>query len=343
MQSNCPVLRGEISFDDVHFAYSEESPILQGFDLHVAAGERVAIVGPSGSGKSTATMLVSRFYDPDRGAVLVDGYDVRGVTLQSLRRQVGVVFEEAFLFSDTVRANIAYGRPGATDEEIEAAARVSQAHEFILDLPRGYDTIVGERGLTLSGGQRQRIALARAIVSDPRILILDDATSAIDSKIEEAIHEGLRGVMADRTTLLVAHRQSTLHLADRIVVMDGGRVVDHGTHEELWLRSSVYRTLLSGLEEDLAAAAGDRIEALAALAARSEGDGTTASAWQAAPGANGAGSGAGEPIVRTVGPPSLGPGPRRRRWWRRRRGRLASQSGPDARTARAGRRAAPRA
>ena len=286
----------------------------------MAAGERVAIVGPSGSGKSTVTMLVSRFYDPDRGAVLVDGHDVRGVTLQSLRRQVGVVFEEAFLFSDTVRANIAYGRPGATDEEIEAAARVSQAHEFILELPRGYDTIVGERGLTLSGGQRQRIALARAIVSDPRILILDDATSAIDSKIEEAIHEGLRGVMADRTTLLVAHRQSTLHLADRIVVLDDGRVVDHGTHEELWARSPVYRTLLSGLEEDLAMAAGDRIEALAALAARSEGDGTTASAWQAdhprpaaarpAP----ADAARANPSCRRSEPPSLGPGPGRWRW-----------------------------
>jgi ATP-binding cassette subfamily B protein len=284
-----PLLKGEITFDNVHFAYSDEAPVLQGFDLHVAPGERVAIVGPSGSGKSTATMLVSRFYDPDRGAVLVDGYDVRGVTLSSLRRQVGVVFEEAFLFSDTVRANIAYGRPSATDEEIETAARVAQAHDFILELPRGYDTMVGERGLTLSGGQRQRIALARAIVSDPRILILDDATSAIDSKIEEAIHEGLRGVMADRTTLLVAHRQSTLHLADRIVVMVGGRVVEQGTHDELLARSAVYRTLLSGIEEDLAKAAGDRIEALAALAARSEGDGTTASAWQAgAPGTNGA-------------------------------------------------------
>ena len=308
-----PLLKGEITFDDVHFAYSEEAPILRGFDLHVAAGERVAIVGPSGSGKSTVITLVSRFYDPDRGAVLVDGHDVRGVTLQSLRRQIGVVFEEAFLFSDTVRANIAYGRPGATDAEIEAAAQVAQAHEFILDLPRGYDTIVGERGLTLSGGQRQRIALARAIVSDPRILILDDATSAIDSKIEEAIHEGLRGVMADRTTLLVAHRQSTLHLADRIVVLDDGRVVDHGTHEELMARSPVYRTLLSGLEEDLAVAAGDRIEALAALAARSEGDGTTASAWQApttparAPSAP-IGTSPRQPVMQTFGAPSLGPG-----------------------------------
>jgi ATP-binding cassette subfamily B protein len=303
-----PLLRGEITFDDVHFAYSTEAPILQGFDLHVAAGERVAIVGPSGSGKSTATMLVSRFYDPDRGAVLVDGHDVRGVTLHSLRRQVGVVFEEAFLFSDTVRANIAYGRPSATDEEIEAAARVSQADDFILELPRGYDTVVGERGLTLSGGQRQRIALARAIVSDPRILILDDATSAIDSKIEEAIHDGLRGVMAGRTTILVAHRESTLHLADRIVVVDDGRVVEQGTHNELLARSAVYRTLLSGIEEDLAKAAGDRIEALAALAVRTQGDGTTASAWQADTPGTGVNGTNGQPVMAAIAAPSLGPG-----------------------------------
>jgi ATP-binding cassette, subfamily B, bacterial len=299
-----PLLRGEITFDDVHFAYSAEAPVLQGFDLHVAAGERVAIVGPSGSGKSTVTMLVSRFYDPDQGSVLVDGHDVRDVTLQSLRRQIGVVFEESFLFSDTVRANIAYGRPDATDEEIEAAAWVAQAHGFIGELPRGYDTMVGERGLTLSGGQRQRIALARAIVADPRILILDDATSAIDSKIEESIHEGLRGVMADRTTILVAHRQSTLHLADRIVVLVAGRVAEQGTHSELLARSAVYRTLLSGIEEDLAKAAGDRIEALAALAARSEGDGTTPSAWRA----DVTGASSSQAIMRTIGPPSIGPG-----------------------------------
>jgi ATP-binding cassette subfamily B protein len=291
-----PLLRGEISFSDVHFGYAADAPVLQGFDLDIAAGERVAIVGPSGSGKSTATMLVSRFYDPDSGVVLVDGHDVRGVTLHSLRRQIGVVFEESFLFSDTVRANIAYGRPDASDEEIEAAARVAQAHEFIVALPRGYETVVGERGLTLSGGQRQRIALARAIVSDPRILILDDATSAIDSKVEEAIHEGLRGVMADRTTLLVAHRQSTLHLADRIVVMVEGRVVEQGTHDELLGRSAVYRTMLSGIEEDLAKAAGDGIEALAAL------DGTTASAWRTDV------SGPDVSTFRTVGPPSIGPG-----------------------------------
>jgi ATP-binding cassette subfamily B protein len=202
-------LRGQVDFTDVHFAYGNGHPVLQGFDLHVAPGERVAIVGPSGSGKSTAAMLVSRFYDPDQGSVMVDGLDVRDVSLRSLRRQVGVVFEESFLFSDTVRANIAYGRPGATDAEIEAAARATEAHQFIERLPRGYDTVVGERGLTLSGGQRQRICLARALLYDPRILILDDATSAVDARVEESIHDALRHIMADRTTFLIAHRPST--------------------------------------------------------------------------------------------------------------------------------------
>ena len=201
---------------------------------------------------------MSRFYDPDRGSVSVDGHNLREVSLHSLRRQVGVVFEESFLFSDTVRSNIAYGRPDAGDEEIEAAARVAQAHEFVMALPRGYDTVVGERGLTLSGGQRQRIALARALLYEPRILILDDATSAIDARIEEAIHDALRRVMADRTTLLIAHRASTLHLADRIVVVVDGRVVEQGTHDELLARSSVYRILLSGVEEDPSRPAGGR-------------------------------------------------------------------------------------
>ncbi len=273
-------LAGEIDFDDVHFGYDERRDVLCGFDLHVKAGERVAIVGPSGSGKTTATLLVSRFYEPDRGAVLIDGHDVRGVTLHSLRSQVGVVFEEAFLFSDSVRANIAYGRPGAGDAEIEAAARVAQAHDFITALPRGYDSVVGERGLTLSGGQRQRIALARAVLQDPRILILDDATSAVDARTEEAINEGLRTVLAGRTTLLVAHRRSTLHLADRIVVLDEGRIIDEGTHEELVERSAVYRGLLTGLDEDVAEAVAGRVEALSARAGT-----TTRAAWRASPGA----------------------------------------------------------
>ncbi|HEY4020983.1 MAG TPA: ABC transporter ATP-binding protein [Pseudonocardiaceae bacterium] len=288
-------IRGEITFDNVRFGYDAGQPVLDGFDLHIASGERVAIVGPSGSGKSTAAMLVSRFNDPDSGAVLVDGHDLRTVTLKSLRRQVGVAFEDSFLFSESVRDNIAYGRPDATDAEIEAAAHTAAAHEFISELPDGYDTMVGERGLTLSGGQRQRIALARAVLADPRILILDDATSAIDAKIEEAVHAALRGVLADRTTLLVAHRRSTLHLADRIVVLDQGRVVEQGTHAELVERSAMYRRLLSGLEDDVAAKVGDRIEALATLT-------KTDSAWSGAetPLANGA--------ARTIGAPSIGPG-----------------------------------
>jgi ATP-binding cassette, subfamily B, bacterial len=273
-------LAGDIDFDDVSFGYDERREVLAGFDLHVKAGERVAIVGPSGSGKTTATLLVSRFYEPDRGAVLVDGHDVRGVTLHSLRSQVGVVFEEAFLFSDSVRANIAYGRPDASDAEIEAAARVAQADGFINALPRGYDSVVGERGLTLSGGQRQRIALARAVLQDPRILILDDATSAVDARTEEAINEGLRTVLAGRTTLLVAHRRSTLHLADRVVVLDEGRIIDQGTHEDLVERSAVYRGLLTGLDEDVAEAVEGSVDALSGRAA-----GTTASAWASVPGA----------------------------------------------------------
>jgi len=241
---------GKVDFCDVTFGYRDGPPVLSGLDLHLAAGERVALVGPSGSGKSTVAMLVSRFYDPDRGAVLIDGHDVKAVTRRSLRGQVGMVFEDSFLFSQSVRDNIAYGRPDATDAEIEAAARAAGAHDFITGLPRGYGTVVGERGLTLSGGQRQRVALARALLADPRILVLDDATSAVDARTEEAIHDALREVTAGRTTLLVAHRRSTLHLADRVVVLDGGRVVDEGTHAALLERSVLYRTLLTGLDGD---------------------------------------------------------------------------------------------
>jgi ATP-binding cassette subfamily B protein len=301
---NLSTLRGQVDFTDVHFAYGNGHPVLQGFDLHIAPGERVAIVGPSGSGKSTAAMLVSRFYDPDQGSVMVDGLDVRDVSLRSLRRQVGVVFEESFLFSDTVRANIAYGRPGATDAEIEAAARATEAHQFIERLPRGYDTVVGERGLTLSGGQRQRICLARAILYDPRILILDDATSAVDARVEESIHDALRHIMADRTTLLIAHRRSTLHLADRIVIMEHGQVTEHGTHDELIARSATYRTLLSGLEEEDAEEVGDSIEALAAISSVTKPEGTTESAWQGTAPDN-AGNGHAD---RSIGAPSIGAG-----------------------------------
>jgi len=240
------VERGEVRFDDVHFGYTHDEPVLDGFTLRIAPGERVALVGTSGSGKSTVALLLPRFYDVASGGVTVDGVDVRDVTLDSLRRQVGVVFEEPFLFSDSIRANIAYGRPDATDAEVVAAARAAEADTFIRALPDGYDAVVGERGLTLSGGQRQRVALARALITDPRILILDDATSSIDARTEEEIHATLQTTMQGRTTILVAHRRSTLRLADRIVLVDGGRVADSGTHDELLARSLTYRALLTG-------------------------------------------------------------------------------------------------
>ncbi|MFI1754366.1 ABC transporter ATP-binding protein [Streptomyces sp. NPDC020571] len=242
-----------VEFDDVAFGYDtgdgEPRPVLDGLSFEIRAGETLAVVGSSGSGKSTVSLLLPRFYDVTRGAVLVGGHDVRELTLDSLRAAVGLVPEDSFLFSDTVRANIAYGRPDATDEEIEAAARAAQAHGFITELPDGYDTTVGEHGLTLSGGQRQRVALARAILTDPRLLVLDDATSAVDARVEHEIHEALKQVMRGRTTLLIAHRRSTLGLADRIAVLDHGRLADLGTHEELQERSALYRRLLTDPDE----------------------------------------------------------------------------------------------
>ncbi|WP_055485282.1 ABC transporter ATP-binding protein [Streptomyces sp. WMMB 322] len=223
--------------------------VLDGFRLRVKPGETVAVVGSSGSGKSTLAMLLPRYYDVTSGAVRVGGHDVRDLTIGSLRSAIGLVPENSFLFSDTIRENIAYGAPDATDEEIHAAARIAQADGFIAELPDGYDTTVGEQGLTLSGGQRQRIALARAVLTDPRLLLLDDATSAVDAHVEYEIHEALRSVMAGRTTLLIAHRQSTLALADRIAVLDRGRLADVGTHEELTERCALYRRLLTDPDE----------------------------------------------------------------------------------------------
>ncbi|MFQ6147185.1 ABC transporter ATP-binding protein [Streptomyces seoulensis] len=238
-----------VEFDDVSFGYDPERPVLKGLSFTIRSGETLAVVGASGSGKSTLSLLLPRFYDADRGAVLVGGHDVRELTLDSLRAAIGLVPEDSFLFSDTVRANIAYGRPDARQEEIEAAARAAQADRFISELPDGYDTTVGEQGLTLSGGQRQRVALARAILTDPRLLVLDDATSAVDARVEHEIHEALKQVMRGRTTLLIAHRRSTLGLADRIAVLDGGRLADVGTHAELQERCALYRRLLTDPDE----------------------------------------------------------------------------------------------
>jgi ATP-binding cassette, subfamily B, bacterial len=239
-----------IEFVDVTFGYLASEPVLKGLNLEVKVGETLAVIGTSGSGKSTIAMLTPRFYDPQQGGVRIGGHDLREVTTQSVRAAIGLVMEDAFLFSDSVRANLAYGRPDATEEQIRGAARAAEADRFIEELPRGYDTVVGEQGLTLSGGQRQRVALARALLTDPQILLLDDATSAVDAATEAEIHQTLHRVMEGRTTVLIAHRRSTLQLADRIAVLDGGSLVDVGTAAELESRCALYRLLLSGPGDD---------------------------------------------------------------------------------------------
>jgi len=238
-----PPIQGHVAFRNVSFAYNGQQEVLTDITFEVRPGERVAIIGPSGAGKSTLINLIPRFYDPTRGLVEIDGYDLRRVKIQSLRRQIGIVPQEVVLFSGTIRENIAYGRPGATMEEVEAAARAANAHAFIAGLPAGYDTVVGEGGLQLSGGERQRIAIARAILNNPRILILDEATSALDSESERLIQEALERLMEGRTTFIVAHRMSTVRHAHRILVLMDGRLVEEGSHEDLLRREGVYQRL----------------------------------------------------------------------------------------------------
>ena len=238
-------VRGDLDFRHVRFDYANGARILEDFNLHVDAGETVAIVGRTGSGKSTVARLLTRFYDVSDGGVAIDGHDVRDLTLSSLRANVGVVLDEPFLFSVSVRDNIAYGRPEATDDAVEAAARAANAHDFIEQLDHGYDTVVGERGYTLSGGQRQRIAIARTLLVNPPVLILDDATSAIDVHVEASIYRALQGLIERRTTIVIAHRISTIALASRVVLLDGGRVIASGTHEELLASIPLYSQVLA--------------------------------------------------------------------------------------------------
>jgi ATP-binding cassette subfamily B protein len=238
-------VRGEIDFNHVTFTYDNGAEILRDFDAHIAPGETVAIVGRTGSGKSTVARLLDRFYDVTEGAITIDGHDLRDVTLASLRENVGVVLDEPFLFSISIADNIAYGRPDASLEDIQTAALAANADEFIVRLPEGYDTVVGERGYTLSGGQRQRIAIARTLLLNPPILILDDATSAIDVHVEAGIYEALRGLLTKRTTIVIAHRISTIALASRVLVLDEGRVIASGTHDELLVNEPLYSEILA--------------------------------------------------------------------------------------------------
>jgi ATP-binding cassette subfamily B protein len=243
--------RGDVRLEGVRFGHEGDHAVLGGLDLHVAPGESLALVGATGSGKSTVAGLLARLYDPEDGRVLLDGHDLRALRLADVRRVVALVFEETFLFSESVRENIRVGRPDANDEDVERAARLAGAADFVATLPDGYNTVLGERGFSLSGGQRQRIAIARAILADPAVLVLDDATSAVDATKEHEIRAALGEVMRGRTTLVIAHRPATIALADRVAVLESGRIVEQGTHAELLARSVRYRALLA-LESEAA-------------------------------------------------------------------------------------------
>ena len=236
-------VKGDVVFDDVHFGYGDGDEVLHDIEFHMAPGQVIALVGPSGAGKTSIANLLCRFYDPAHGRVLVDGRDLRQVRLESLRRHVAVVLQDTFLFNATVRENLLYGKPDASEQEIVVAAQAAYAHEFIAQMPSGYDTEIGERGVKLSGGQRQRLALARAILADPRILILDEATSSVDAEAEYLIQQALEGVMKGRTSLVIAHRLSTIRNADKIIALEGGRIREIGNHGELLAKGGLYSQL----------------------------------------------------------------------------------------------------
>ncbi len=238
-----PPFAARIEFDRMTFAYRQGDPVLKSIQLEVLKGMRVAFVGPSGAGKTTLIDLLMRFHDPDAGAVRIDGYDLRGVTLASLRDRIALVSQEVLLFNATVKDNLLYARPDATDDQMRAAAQAAGAHDFIAALPEGYDTLIGERGVRLSGGERQRLSIARAFLKDAPILILDEATAALDAHSESLVQQALEGLMANRTVLLIAHRLATARRADRIVVLDKGEIVESGTHESLYRQGGLYRRL----------------------------------------------------------------------------------------------------
>jgi len=270
-----PPVKGDVALDDVRFSYDKKTPVLEGVSLHAPAGSTIAILGATGSGKSTVIHLIPRFYDVDKGRVLIDGYDIRDVTLESLRRQIGIVTQETFLFSSSIKDNIAYGRPEATDQEIVAAAKAAHIHDFIVSLPQGYNTVIGERGVGLSGGQKQRVAIARALLMDARIVLLDESTSNVDVETEMQIQKAFSDLLRDRTSFIIAQRLSTVRTADKIVVLDKGKVAEEGTHDELLKLGGVYAQIY---EMQFRSQEKEAEGEPAAVAAGGEGDGARVAA-----------------------------------------------------------------